>query len=106
MKKNITGMDKHLDANLFSIIDSSLEDDVKNGFYNKVLENRHRPEILAEPEAEPAVYTLAQNELNKPMQPKENILTLNELKAYSLMKRFRRLPQNISRATPWQPMYG
>ena len=43
-----------MDVNLFSQIDSSVEESAKNDFYGKVLEQRQRPGIDQLSEAEPA----------------------------------------------------
>jgi len=76
-------MDKLLDANLFSLIDSSLEEDAKNGFYNKVLEKRQRPEVLTEPDSRAEEMPQEKIESQPIMQSKEENKKNSELTAYS-----------------------
>jgi ribonucleoside-diphosphate reductase alpha chain len=76
-------MDKLQDANLFSIIDSSLEDDVKHGFYNKVLENRHRPDGMPEQQQEPVILPKERIETTSMQPKKETTEVPQQLTAYS-----------------------
>ena len=84
-----------MDVNLFSQIDSSVEEGVKNDFYGKVLEKRQRPgiekpeevepvfepEIVSVPESEPTLMT--QPIIEKPAKktripvPKSGCLAIN-----------------------------
>lgn len=68
---------------MFSLIDSSLEDDLKNGFYNKMLETRQRQEIMPAPEIKPVEKPMEIIESVPKMQEKKEIAKKTELKAYS-----------------------
>jgi len=83
MKKQFTRMEKLPDANLFSIIDSSLEEDAKNGFYNKVLENRIRPELLTEQDQIHEVLPKERIEPTPTMSLNQDTKPKKELTAYS-----------------------
>jgi ribonucleoside-diphosphate reductase alpha chain len=76
-------MDKLLDANLFSLIDSSLEEDAKNGFYSKVLENRQRPDVNTDPENISEEMPQERLEPNPIMQSKEESPNNKKLTSYS-----------------------
>jgi len=80
-----------MDVNLFSQIDSSVEEGVKNDFYGKVLEQRQRPgieqpekvepdlelEIVSVPELEPALMN--QQIIEKPAKEKMKAYTHKEV---------------------------
>ena len=76
-------MDKLLDTNLFSLMDSSLEEDAKNGFYNKVLENRQRPDYSKNADQLKAEEPAGIIESNPIMQERKETFSKKEYIAYS-----------------------
>ena len=75
-----------MDVNLFSQIDSSVEEGVKNDFYGKVLEQRQRPEI-PQPEIkiqapEPMLVTVPKPEINPMNQQNTEKAVSKKLTAY------------------------
>jgi ribonucleoside-diphosphate reductase alpha chain len=83
MKKNSDRMDKQLETNLFTLIDSSGNEEVKNDYYNKMLENRQRPAIIHEPEIRNIESKGKTIELQEQMQEKNENDSPVKLTSYS-----------------------
>ena len=76
-------MEKFIDANLFSNLDSSVEEGVKNDFFGKVREQRTRPVLNEEAAEMPAELPQIKPEPQPMMQADKETAITSVLQAYS-----------------------
>ena len=91
-----------MDVNLFSQVDSSVEESVKNDFYGKVLEQRQRPGIPGPEEVEQAPEPKAVNVPKPELIPMNQENTLKPVPGnllHTSMRRCWKLPPFILKAT-------